>query len=313
MTAKLRTIFMGTPEFAVPSLRLLADTTELALVVTQPDRPSGRGRRLEPPPVKRIAVELGVEVLQPESVKGGAFRTRIAALAPDVIVTAAFGRILGRRLLELPRLGCLNVHASLLPAYRGAAPIAWAIRSGEEVSGVSIMRMDVGLDTGPLYRQERVPILEEETAGELTTRLSLVGAEILGRVLADLPSGLLPEPQDESLASAAPPLTKEDGRIDWRLDARAVHDHVRAMHPWPCATTAVGDDIVKVHRAAIVAATGGLTGAPGVVLEHTRDGVVVACGGGAVRLVELQMPGKRRLDAAAFRAGLRIESGTLLG
>jgi len=313
MTSKLRTIFMGTPEFAVPSLRVLAEATELGLVVTQPDRPSGRGRRLEPPPVKRIAAELGVDVFQPETVKGEAFRARIAALAPDVVVTAAFGRLLGRRLLELPRLGCLNVHASLLPAYRGAAPVAWAIRNGEEVSGVSIMRMDTGLDTGPVYLAERVPILAEETAGELTVRLARAGAEILARVLSDLPSGLLPAPQDDALASPAPPLTKEEGRIDWSRNARAVHAHVRGMHPWPCATTTLGGDVVKVHRSAIVDEGGVFSARPGVVLAHTRAGVDVACGGGVVRLVELQLPGKKRLDASAFHAGMRLEPGTLLG
>jgi methionyl-tRNA formyltransferase len=312
MTSKLRAIFMGTPEFAVPSLRALADAADLGLVVTQPDRPSGRGRRPDPPPVKRIAAELGVEILQPETVKGEAFRARIAAINPDVIVTAAFGRILGRRLLALPRLGCLNVHASLLPAYRGAAPVAWAIRNGEEVSGVSIMRMDAGLDTGPVYRFARVPILAEETAGELTIRLARFGAELLSRAISDLPSGPIPEPQDDALASFAPPLTKEDGRIDWRREARAVHAHVRAMHPWPCAATTLGDEVIKVHRSAVVDEGGVVAALPGTVLTHTRSGVDVACGRGVVRLVELQMPGKKRLDAQAFHAGMRLASGTLL-
>ena len=313
MTSKLRSVFMGTPEFAVPSLSAVARATDLRLVVTQPDRPSGRGRRLEPPPIKRAAIELGVAVVQPETVRGAAFHASLAAHAPDVVVTAAFGRILGRRVLDLPRLGCLNVHASLLPAYRGAAPIAWAIRNGEEVSGVSIMRMDTGLDTGPVFRAARVPILPEETAGELAGRLADIGAVLLAEVLAALPAGLSPAPQDESLATAAPSLTKGDGRIDWRLPARSVHAHVRGMHPWPCATTSFGDVIVKVHRAAIVDATGAPSARPGEVVEHSPAGVDVACGAGVVRLLELQLPGKRRLDAASFRAGMRLERGTVLG
>ena len=268
---------------------------------------------MEPPPIKRAAIELGIAVVQPETVKGGAFRASLAACAPDVVVTAAFGRILGRRVLDLPRYGCLNVHASLLPAYRGAAPVAWAIRNGEEVSGVSIMRMDAGLDTGPVFSTLRVPILPEETAGELTGRLAGFGAELLAKVLAALPAAPIPAPQDEALATNAPSLTKGDGRIDWRLPARSVHAHVRAMHPWPCATTSVGGEVVKVHRVALVDATGAPSARPGEVVEHSPAGVDVACGVGAVRLLELQMPGKRRLDAASFRAGMRFERGTVLG
>ncbi|MCK9461538.1 MAG: methionyl-tRNA formyltransferase [Proteobacteria bacterium] len=313
MSTKLRSIFMGTPDFAVPSLRAVAEATSLRLVVTQPDRPSGRGRRKEPPPVKRAAAELGVALAQPETVKGAAFRDLLAAHEPDVVVTAAFGRILGRRALGLPRLGCLNVHASILPAYRGAAPIAWAIRRGEPVTGVSIMRMDEGLDTGPLYRVGEIPILPEETAGELTIRLAVVGAELLRGVLDSLPDGHAPVPQDEALATMAPPLTKEDGRIDWRLSAREVHAHVRAMHPWPCAATTIGGENAKVHRVAVLAPDGPPAGRPGEVAEHSRAGVDVACGAGVVRILDLQMPGKRRLDAASFHAGMRLERGTVLG
>jgi methionyl-tRNA formyltransferase len=268
---------------------------------------------VEPPPVKRIAAELGVAIAQPETVRGAAFVDLLAAHAPDVVVTAAFGRILGRRALELPRLGCLNVHASILPAYRGAAPIAWAIRNGESATGVSIMRMDAGLDTGPVYRVGGIRILPEETAGELTIRLAGLGAELLRDVLASLPSGPVPAPQDGARATSAPPLRKEDGRIDWRLPAREVHAHVRAMHPWPCAAATIGGELVKVHRAALLAPDGPSAGRLGEVLAHSRAGLDVACGAGAVRLLELQMPGKRRLDAASFYAGMRLERGTILG
>ena len=313
MAPRLRSIFMGTPEFAVPALRATAAATSLSLVVTQPDRPSGRGRRPDSPPVKRVAAELGIRVIQPETFRGGGFLSELQALEPDVVVTAAFGRILGRRALDLPRLGCLNVHASLLPAYRGAAPVAWAIRNGEPVTGVSITRMSAELDAGPVYRAEEVAILPEETAGELTARLSSVGAVLLGGVLSDLPAGLVPVPQDEARASYAPSLTKDDGRIEWRRRAREVQAHVRGMHPWPCATTALGGQVVKVHRAVVVDPEGAVAARPGEVLDHSRDGVSVACGEGVVRLVELQMPGRRRLGAASFYAGQRLERGIVLG
>jgi methionyl-tRNA formyltransferase len=312
MGAKLRSVFMGTPEFAVPSLRAAAAATDLRLVVSQPDRPAGRGLRLEPPPVKAAAAELGVEVVQPETVRGAEFLSRIAAHRPEVVITAAYGRVLGRRLLELPRLGCLNVHASLLPAHRGAAPVAWAIRSGDATTGVSIMRMDEGLDTGPLYRAAPLGILPDETAGELTVRLARLGAEILEEVLSELPAGLVPVPQDDAAATLAPTLSKRDGRIDWTLPAGAVHAHVRAMHPWPCATAGCRGGVVKVHRVVVLDAALAAAGRPGEILGHTCAGVDVACGLGTIRIVELQMPGKRRLDAASFHAGARLERGTIL-
>ena len=305
---------MGTPEFAVPILREVAAACDLRLVITQPDKPAGRGRRLEPPPAKTAALGLGVEVLQPETMRGEGARERLAALDLDVVVTAAYGRILGRRLLALPRLGCLNVHASLLPAYRGAAPIARAILSGARETGVSIMRMEAGLDTGPVYRAARIAIGDDETAGELTGRLSLLGARLIGEALAEMSAGAtpVPAPQDGALATFAPPLEKREGRIDWGRTAREIHAHVRGMHPWPCAAFAFDGQDVRVHRAAVLEGACAAGAVPGTVLEHSRLGVDVACGAGAVRLVELQMPGKKRLDAASFRAGFRFEPGARL-
>jgi methionyl-tRNA formyltransferase len=302
---------MGTPDFAVPALRRLAEISDVRLVITQPDRPVGRGRKLEPPPVKRAAQSLGIEVVQPAVVKGRRFAKQIATVAPDVLVTAAFGRILGRALLDTPRLGCLNVHASLLPAYRGAAPINHAILAGERRTGVSIMRMDEGLDTGPVYRTASVEIGSDETAGALTVRLAELGAEVLARVLADLEE-LEPRPQDEARASWAPMLKKSDGRIDWRRPARELHDLVRGVHPWPGATTTLEGKPLKVHRAVVL--DGPEPGAPaGTVLRHSALGLDVACGSGALRLLELQLPGKKRLPARAFHAGRPVASGAVLG
>jgi methionyl-tRNA formyltransferase len=314
VAAKLRAVFMGTPEFAVPSLRAVAEAAELALVVTQPDRPAGRGRRLEPPPVKTAALELGARLVQPDTTRGGAFLERVAACAPDVIVTAAFGRILGRRLLAVPRLACLNVHASLLPAYRGAAPIARAILNGERRTGVSIMRMEAGLDTGPVYRAAAVTIGDEETAGELTERLAGLGARLVAETLADFARGdvATPAPQDEARASFAPPLEKREGRVDWTRSAAELHAHVRGMHPWPCAAFTFGDQDIKVHRAVVLDAEVVFPAQPGEVLDHSRAGVDVACGRGALRVLDVQMPGKKRLDAASFHAGFRFEKGALL-
>jgi methionyl-tRNA formyltransferase len=311
-SAGLATVFMGTPEFAVPSLRALASETELRLVITQPDRPVGRGRKPASPPVKLAAEEIGAAVEQPERTKGRRFAERIGELEPDLIVTAAFGRMLGRRLLSVPRFGCLNVHASLLPRYRGAAPINRAILDGAERTGVSIAKMVQSLDAGPVYLRESVEIGPEETAGELAERLSRVGAEALLRVLREI-GGIEPEPQEPDLVSWAPQLRKAEGRVDWSLAAGRVHDHVRGMHPWPCAFTELDERRLRIHRCEVLEADGRHAERPGEVIAHGSAGLDVACGRGAVRLLELQLPGRKRLDSARFHAGCRLEPGTLLG
>jgi len=310
MGGRISTVFMGTPAFAVPALETVAELTDLRLVVTQPDRPAGRGRRLEPPPVKMAALAMGKDVIQPHVVKGRRFAETIGAVGPDLIVTAAYGRILGRRLLDLPMLRCVNVHASLLPAYRGAAPINWAIVNGERETGVSIMRMEEGLDSGPVYRASKVEILPDETAGELTERLSRVGAEALAEFLGEVETARAVE-QDHSLATHAPIIRKSDGIIDWSRGSRELHDHVRGFHPWPCATTLLEGRPLKIHRTAVIGEGHGAV--PGTVLSHTPEGVDVACGSGRLRLTALQLPGKKRLDAAAFFSGKRLSEGTLLG
>jgi methionyl-tRNA formyltransferase len=308
---RLNSVFMGTPAFAVPVLRRLAAISEVRLVVTQPDRPVGRGRKLTPPPVKLAAAELGLPVEQPAVVKGRRFAARIADHAPDVVVTAAFGRILGPALLETPRFGCLNVHASLLPAYRGAAPINHAILAGERQTGVSIMRMAEGLDTGPIHRATALPIDPDETAGELTERLAELGAETLAQVLGEL-GEREPVPQDEARASWAPMLAKADGEIDWRRPARSLHDQVRGLNPWPGAFSFLDGEPLKVHRSALLETAAGAA-EPGTVTAHSAVGLDVACGDGVLRLLELQLPGKKRLDARSFHAGTRLAEGVVLG
>ena len=310
MKKKLITVFMGTPDFAVPTLRALAGSTELVLVVTQPDRPVGRGRKMGAPPVKVVAIDLGIAVIQPEVIKGKRFASKIADLKPDLLVTAAYGRILGTSLLATPPLGCLNVHASLLPKLRGAAPINWAIINGDEEAGVSIMAMDEGLDTGSVYKSTAVQIGPQETAGDLTGRLAELGATVLMEVLDEIGESE-PIPQDRSLATHAPALYKKDGRMDWAKSAAVLHAHVRGMHPWPCASTLLEGQSIKVHGARVVSLDGS-AGKAGEVTAHTADGVDVACGKGVLRLTALQLPGKKRLGAAQFITGCRIERGTVL-
>jgi methionyl-tRNA formyltransferase len=304
-------VFFGTPQFAVPALRALAAITEVRLVVTQPDRPAGRGRKPEASAVALAAAGLGLETIKPERVAGREFAARIRELGPDLLVTAAYGKLLGRGLRGAARLECLNVHASLLPAYRGAAPVARAILDGARTAGVSIMRMEAELDAGPVFLRAAVAVGPEESAGELTLRLAEVGSAALTRVIADLP-GAAPEAQDHSLATWAPALRKEEGLVDWSREADALHAHVRGMHPWPCAFTVLRGEVLKIHRGA-VAEEAGVFGAPGTVLAHTAAGVEVACGRGVLRLSELQLPGRKRLDPEAFFAGRRLEPGLVLG
>ncbi len=307
---RLTTVFLGTPEFAVPVLDMLAESTRLALVITQPDRPSGRGRKMAPPPVMVRARELGVEAVQPEIVKGAKFTQFVSGYQPDVIVTAAFGRLLGAGLLSLPGYGCLNVHASILPRYRGAAPINHAILNGETRTGVSIMRMVAELDAGPVFRVGELDIGDDETAGELTVRLATMGAVTLRDVLARLDE-LVPVPQDTAAATFAPPICKEDGRIDWHRGAEQIARQVRGLHPWPCAFTFWNGAPLKVHTAR--AESGAGDHAPGTVIFHAADGIRVACGSGVLVLRDVQMPGKKRLTPAQFFSGVRLSSGSFLG
>lgn len=300
---------MGTPAFAVPALCALAASCDVRLVITQPDRPSGRGRALAASPVKAMALQLGLPVLQPEIVKGKRFAEKMAALHPDYIVTAAYGRILGPSLLRVPQRACLNVHASILPAYRGAAPVNHAILNGETEAGVSIMQMVTELDAGPVYRVAKTQIGEQETAGELLTRLAQLGADALMEVLQDF-GAHTPQVQDDSRATFAPMLQKSDGIIDWSKRAIEIHNHIRAMTPWPGATTLWQGQAVKIGAATVatndVSAT---SNTPGTVLQMDERGIEVACGRGALRLLAVQFPGKKMLHVSQFIHATPLQQG----
>ncbi len=309
----MRIIFMGTPDFSVPTLRALAEAGhDTVLAVTQPDRPKGRKRALCPPPVKVAALEMGVPVFQPERLgEEGAFE-RLSLLRPDAVVVVAFGQILKTDVLSLPRLGCVNAHASLLPRYRGAAPIQWAIANGDETTGVTTMLMNEGVDTGDVLLRREVGIRADHTGGSLHDELAVVSGELVVETLAGLEDGSIkPEPQDESLAGCAPMLKKEDGRIDWSMDAAMIERRSRAFDPWPGSFTRIGDLTVKVSGLAAVDAV--KSGAPGEVIEAGPGGVLARCGRGAVLIGELQPPGKRMMRVAEYLAGRSIEKGLILG
>lgn len=306
----MRLLFFGTPEFAVPSLQILLDRgEEVAAVVCQPDRPAGRGQRLTPPPVKVLAESAGVPVLQPEKLRTPEALAGLRAYAPDLIVVAAYGKILSADLLRLPPRGCINVHASLLPRYRGAAPIQWAILRGETVTGVTIMQMDEGMDTGAMLLQRSLAIGNDETYGELQERLARLGAEALSEALDALARGdLAATPQDHAGATMAPKIEKEQGRIEWSRPAEETARQVRAFNPWPSAFTSANGQPLKIHRATAAAGDGS---AAVVVAIHPE--LVVACGEGVLRLAEVQPGGKQRMSGAAFARGARLAPGDRLG
>ncbi len=307
---KLRVVFMGSPEFAVPTLKALLLAEEVVGVVTQPDKPAGRGQKLVAPPVKVVAEAAGVPVLQPRSARTAELLEALRALRADVAVVVAYGKILPQAVLDVPRFGCLNVHASLLPRYRGAAPIQWAIIRGERVTGVTIMKLDAGMDTGPMLLWRELSIREGETAGELAPRLSAAGAELMLVAMERLKAGRLIEtPQDHAQATLAPLLSKEDGRVDWRRPAGEVAALVRGVDPWPGASTTLDGEVLKLWGARVVEGSG----APGEVLGVEAGGLVVACGEGALQAREVQLPGKKRMPAQAFVAGHPIPAGTRLG
>ena len=309
----MRVIFMGTPDFSVGALKALAENGyEIAGVVTQPDKPRGRGKASAMTPVKEAALELGLTVYQPSRVREQSFMDTVRALNPDVIVVSAFGQIIPKALLELPRYGCVNIHASLLPKYRGAAPIQWAVMDGEPVSGVTIMQMDEGLDTGDMLAKTEVPLEPDETGGSLFDKLSRAGAELLIRTLPALEQGTLtPEKQPlESPTAYARMIRKEDGRIDWNLEAEAIERRIRGLNPWPSAYTELTGKILKIWRAEVLPKESGQT--PGTVTEAGKGGFCVQTGKGVLRLLEVQLEGKKRMDAQAFLRGFHVAPGMKL-
>lgn len=309
----MRVVFMGTPESAVPTLaRCLADGHEVVAVWTQPDRPAGRGGKLRPSPVKEFALAHGIAVHQPDRIKTPDAAALFAAHQADVAVVVAYGRILPPAFLRAPQRGCINVHFSLLPKYRGAAPVNWAIIRGECETGVTTMLMDEGLDTGPILLQRATPIGEEETAPELMARLAEMGAELLSETLQRLDQ-LEPQPQKEAEASFAPLLKREDGLIDWTADATTIERRVRGLQPWPNAFTSFRGQRWIIWRAR-AEATPKAHRLPGEIVEATGDRLVVACGEGtALRLIEVQPEGRRRMGARDLINGARIAVGERVG
>ncbi len=304
---RLKVVFMGTPEFAVPSLKALYEKGyEIPLVVTQPDRPAGRGKKLKPPPVKAVAEKLKIPVYQPERIKGNEeFRKLIEGISPDLIVVTAYGKILPEWFLDLPRFGAINVHASLLPEYRGASPIQSALLDGKKETGVTIMKISPELDAGDILSQEKVPILPEDNAQTLHDKLSKIGARLLIETIPLYVSGeLKPVPQDHSRATYCKPIRKEMGRVDWNFPAEHIFNMVRAFTPWPSAYAEFKGKRVKITKALPVSGSG----RPGEVLE-TKRGLIVATGKEALKLEKLKPEGRKEISGEEFVRGYRVNVG----
>jgi methionyl-tRNA formyltransferase len=309
-----RIVFFGTPEFAVPSLdALIRSRCQVAALVSQPDRPKGRGQQLQPTPTKQLALAHGVPVLQPAKIRDEAFLDEIRRLAPDLGVVVAFGRILPDSLLSIPRFGMINVHGSLLPKYRGAAPVQRAVLAGESETGVTIMRLVQELDAGPMLASKRIPIPYEATSGEVETAVAHAGAVLLLGVIDDISAGRAVEtPQNSALATYAPKMTKEEGLIDWAQPARVTYNKVRGLQPWPTAWTHFRGSRCVIRRCGPTGMATAL--APGTVARAEGDDLVIACGGGsAMRVYELQPEGKRAMSARDFLAGHRPRVGDRFG
>lgn len=301
-----RIIFMGTPQFAVRSLEACLALGDVVAVVTQPDKPKGRGQELSQSPVKVLALARGLPVLQPPKVKGTDFAATLAAYDADVAVVTAYGKILPQDVLDTPKHGCVNVHASLLPRFRGAAPIQWAIASGDPITGVCVMRMDAGMDTGPVFARAELPILPADTSASLHDKLADLGGELLRRALPGYLRGELePVAQPADGVVLAPMIRKEDGELDWTQPAAVLERRLRAFTPWPGAFTRWNGQLLKIHAAAVVEGQG----TPGVVLAAGADGIDVACAQGALRLRTLQLEGRKALPAKDFLAGCPIAPG----
>lgn len=312
----MKVVYMGTPDFAVDTLQAIVDAGhEVALVVTQPDKAKGRGKKLCYTPVKEKALECHLEVAQPEKVREESFVERLQMIAPDVIVVVAFGQILPESILNIPKYGCINVHASLLPAYRGAAPIQWAVIDGLAETGVTTMYMEKGLDTGDIICQSRIPLAADETGGSLFDKLAKEGASLLVRTLKMLEDGTATRTkQDDSRSSYAKMLSKDMGCLDFSKDAVILERLIRGLNPWPSAYTAIQGKTLKIYIAEVVAEEECTTGAaPGTVIAVDKKSFTVRCGNGALRIYNLQLEGKKRMDTSAFLLGYKVENGMQLG
>jgi len=304
----MRLVYLGTPAFALPSLeRLVTAGHEVLGVFTQPDRPKGRGQKDAMSPVKEAALRLGLAVQQPERVRRPEVVEQLRGMAPDAMVVVGYGQIIPQSILDIPPLGIINVHGSLLPKYRGAAPIQWAIARGEKTTGVTTMRIDAGLDTGAMLLKWETEIGEEETAVELRTRMAPAGADLLVRTLAEL-SSIVPEAQDDALATLAPILKREDGHIDWKMTGREILNRARGFQPWPGAYGFLRGQRFHVWRGALADRE---VAAGAVIADGKR--LFAGCGGGAIELLEVQLEGKKRMAAAAFLNGFSLTTGEVLG
>lgn len=301
----MRVVFMGTPDIAATCLKkILQDGFEVAAVYTQPDRPKGRGMKLVCSPVKEVALEAGIPVYQPESFRDDDAVQTLRNLQPDVVAVVAYGRILPQKVLDIPKLGCVNIHASILPQYRGSAPYQWAVLDGQEETGVTAMYLCREMDAGDIIDVSKTPIGPEETAGELLDRLAVLGAELLSKTLCRLKSGCIScTPQDPDQVSYAPMLDKSMCPIDWTKTAQQVHDHIRGLHPWPVATAELAGTKFKIHCAVVVEGSG----EPGTILGLTKTGLQVACGEGAVEIRMLQAEGGKRMCAPDYFRGHPLE------
>ncbi len=317
----MRIVFMGTPDFSVPTLESLAESGhQVVAVVTQPDKPKGRGKEVQMPPVKQAALARGIPVYQPLRARDSGFIRQMQKLEPDVMVVIAFGQILSEELLKVPVYGCINIHASLLPKYRGAAPIQWAVINGDEETGITTMMMDPGLDTGDMLEKRVVQLSGTETGGSLFDRLSRMGGELILSTLKKLEAGtLVRTPQDHSQATHVKKITKELGRMDWSMDAVSLERLVRGLNPWPSAYTHYQGKMLKIWEAQVAsgqeAGTGAGEGTPasGQILEARGGCLRVQTGKGVLKIQSLQLEGKKRMDTAAFLRGFQMESGSVLG
>ncbi len=304
----MRVVFMGTPDFSVPALERIATEHEVVAVVTQKDKPKGRGMSVSYTPVKESALKLNIPVLQPDKVKEESFVEELKKLNPDVIVVIAFGQILSNDILTLPKYGCINVHASLLPKYRGAAPIQWAVIDGEEKSGVCTMKMDEGLDTGDIIDVDEITLDPKETGGSLFDKLSKLGGELILKTLQNLEFGKATFiKQDDSKSTYAKKMTKELGHIDFTKDAESIERLIRGLNPWPSAFTYLDGKVMKIWDADVVDAGG----VPGTVISEDKDSFVIATGSKALKVNELQLEGKKRMKASDFLNGRSIEGSKL--
>jgi methionyl-tRNA formyltransferase len=317
MVAINRIAFMGTPEFALPSLKALLDCGEnVVCVVTQPDRPRGRGRKVMAPPVKELALTASLPVLQPERIRGEEFHGILRDFKPDIIVLVAFGKILPASIITLPPLGTINVHGSLLPRYRGAAPIQWALVNGEEETGVTVMQMDEGIDTGDILLQESITIMPQDTAGTLSAKLAELGGKTLVRALDLLRSdSIQPLQQDDARASYAPILQKEDGVVDWSQPAKRISGLIRGLDPWPATVTTLAGRRLRLFSPQVDENSSCCSTfpEPGTICRADRNGLLVTTGNGCLLIREVQPEGARRMEVAAFISGRLVEPGTLLG